>query len=154
MGKYFTIAELCDSTIATKYGIDNTPTAEAISNMEALITNVLDPVRIRYGKPIHTNSGYRCKTLNSHKEVGGSSTSQHLTGEAADITVYSPSLNKQIGLLIAHYLTFDQLIFEYTASAKGSLDCQWVHVSFSRKRNRKEILRKVKGKPEYERITI
>ena len=55
----------------------------ARENIEALVENVLDPLRERYGKPIIVNSGYRCPKHN--KEVGGVKNSQHLKGEAADI---------------------------------------------------------------------
>ena len=55
----------------------------ARENIEALVENVLDPLRERYGKPIVVNSGYRCAKHN--KEVGGVANSQHVKGEAADI---------------------------------------------------------------------
>ena len=58
--KYFTIEELCHSDTANARGIDNTPTEEVKANLEALIDNVLDPLREAYGKPIYLNSGYRC----------------------------------------------------------------------------------------------
>lgn len=49
----------------------------------ALVRKVLQPLRDVYQKPMTVNSGYRCPELN--KIVGGSSTSQHVKGEAADI---------------------------------------------------------------------
>jgi hypothetical protein len=55
----------------------------ARENIEALVENVLDPLRERYGKPIVVNSGYRCAKHN--REVGGATNSQHMCGEAADI---------------------------------------------------------------------
>jgi len=42
----------------------------------------LQPIRDRWG-PIEISSGFRCLEIN--KAVGGSNTSQHLLGEAADI---------------------------------------------------------------------
>ena len=82
--KYFTLSELTHSLTADACGIDNTPTAEAVPLMVELITKVLDPLRERWGVPIYVNSGYRCPALN--RKVGGSSTSYHLRGMAADIT--------------------------------------------------------------------
>jgi uncharacterized protein YcbK (DUF882 family) len=73
MGKYFTIKELTKSSVATKKKISNTPTKEIENKLEALIENVLDPLRELYGKPITVNSGYRCPALN--KAVGGVSNS-------------------------------------------------------------------------------
>lgn len=128
MGKYFTIKELTKSSVATKKKISNTPTKEIENKLEALIENVLDPLRELYGKPITVNSGYRCPALN--KAVGGVSNSQHLTGEAADITGKSKDENKKL-FELAKSLPFDQLINESNYS--------WVHISYS-DRNRKQIL--------------
>ena len=58
---------------------------DAQENIRALVEAVLDPARERYGGPVTVNSGYRCAKHN--REVGGVSASQHLRGEAADITV-------------------------------------------------------------------
>ena len=56
-------------------------------NIEALVENVLDPARERFGKPIYVNSGFRCAVHN--KTVGGVKNSQHMKGEAADISAGS-----------------------------------------------------------------
>ena len=118
--KYFSIKELCQSEVAEKYGIDNTPSEEAKSNMENLIVVVLDPCREKYGNPINVNSGYRSRRLNA--EVGGEDTSDHLTGEAADITGGSVEENRKIFKILVENGKFDQLIWE-----KGG---QWIHVSW------------------------
>lgn len=128
--KYFTIKELCHSDTAIKKKIDNTPNSEIVNNLTQLINNVLDPLREKYGKPITVNSGYRCPELN--KVLRGSNTSQHLTGQAADITVGSVQKNRQLfGLILYLDLPFDQLIDES--------NFKWIHVSFS-KNPRKQIL--------------
>lgn len=128
--KYFTIKELCKSSTATLKKINNSPNSEIIKNLELLVKNILDPLRENYGKPITVNSGYRCLELN--QAVGGSKTSQHMLGLAADITVGSPKLNKQLFDLIIHLkLPFDQLIDEK--------NYRWIHVSYTDK-PRKQIL--------------
>ena len=128
--KYFTIKELCESSTATQRGIDNTPNSEIVSNLEQLVDNILDPLREKYGSPIKVNSGYRCEKLN--KAVGGSKTSQHRYGLAADITTGSKLRNKQLFILAQQMnLPFDQLIDEKTYS--------WIHISFS-KEPRKQVL--------------
>lgn len=132
MGKYFTIAELTKSNTANKKNIDNSPSKQVESNLNQLITNILDPLREAYGEPIIVSSGYRCPALN--KAVGGASSSQHLLGQAADIHSKSNTRegNKKIFDLIKSLkLPFDQLINEY--------DYKWVHVSYS-SRNRRQIL--------------
>lgn len=118
--KYFTIKELCRSTTAKKLGIDNEPTPQAVENMTRLINVVLDPLREAYGKPITTNSGYRSPELNAVTK-GASKTSQHMTGEAVDITVKSKEGNKWLFDYIKENLPYDQLIDEYNYS--------WIHVS-------------------------
>lgn len=128
--KYFTIEELCKSDTAIKKRIDNTPNSEVIQNLEQLVINILDPLREKYQNPIMVNSGYRSPALN--KAVGGSKTSHHMLGYAADITAGSPSKNKILFELIQKLdLPFDQLIDEKKFS--------WVHVSYTPE-PRKQIL--------------
>lgn len=131
--KYFTIRELTKSTTAIKKGIDNTPTREAVGNLTALVENILDPLREAWGEPLIVTSGYRCPRLN--KAVGGSATSQHVKGEAADIRTLkdTPEENKRLFDLVQKLkLPYDQLINEY--------NYDWVHISFS-PRNRRQILK-------------
>lgn len=131
--KHFTMTELTSSATAKRKGINNTPDAKAKAALSALVANVLDPLREKYGKPIVVTSGYRCPKLN--KAVGGASRSQHTKGEAADIRCVSDSRaeNKRIfDLIVASGLPFDQLIDEY--------NYDWVHVSFKDGANRRQIL--------------
>jgi uncharacterized protein YcbK (DUF882 family) len=128
--KYFTIAELCKSDTAVRKNIDNSPTSEIINNLEQLVRYILDPLREKYGKPIRVNGAYRCPELN--KAVGGSKTSQHMKGLAADITVGSSTQNKKLfQLIIDMDLPYDQLIDEK--------NFRWIHVSYT-KNPRKQIL--------------
>lgn len=128
--KYFTIKELSKSSTALSKNIDNSPSPDIVKNLTLLVDNILDPLREKYGKPITVNGAYRCPELN--KAVGGSKTSQHMTGQAADITVGSPDNNKKLfNLIIEMNLPFDQLIDEK--------NFRWIHVSYSNK-HRKQIL--------------
>lgn len=128
--KYFTIKELCKSSTAALKRIDNTPNSEIVNNLQQLVDNILDPLREAYGKPIKVNSGYRCEALNV--AVGGSKTSQHRYGLAADITTGSRLENKKLFILAKQLnLPFDQLIDEKAYS--------WIHISFS-KNPRKQVL--------------
>ena len=128
--KYFTIEEMTKSSTATAKGIDNTPSDEGVLKLQKLIEAVLDPLREWYGKPIRVNSGFRCEALN--EAVGGSDTSQHRLGEAADITVGTKKGNKKLFEYIKDNLPFDQLINESNFS--------WVHVSYREGRLRKQVL--------------
>ena len=83
---------------------------------------VLDPLRKAYGNSFSITSGYRTKAVND--AVGGSSTSQHTKGEAADIDAGSKSENQKLYNLIKQMGEYDQLINEN--------DFSWVHVSYKR----------------------
>ena len=130
MAEFFTKSELTRSDTARIRGVDNTPTPEASAALDALMWNVLDPIRRMWGKPIIVNSGYRCPKLNA--AVGGSATSQHMKGEAADITAGDPTENKELFDMIAQSaIPFDQLIDEKND--------RWIHVSY-RPNGRRNIL--------------
>ena len=132
--KYFTIGEMVTSATADRKGINNRCTREQMENLVKLIEHVLDPLREAYGKPIRVTSGYRSEELN--KSVGGSPTSDHRLGRAADI-VGTPATKEEnerlFGLVISLGLPFDQLIDEKNFS--------WVHVSYREEKNRKQILK-------------
>lgn len=130
--KYFTIHELTKSATAKRYGISNVPNEEQRLNLKKLVENILDPLRERWGAPIIVDSGYRCPRLNTI--VKGSSTSQHLLGQAADIRTVSddPEENKKLfNLIINMHLSYDQVIDEYNYN--------WIHVSYG-PRHRRRIL--------------
>ena len=130
---YFHLSEFTKSERSEELGIDNTPTDAAKGNILKLTRFVLDPLREWYGKPIHINSGYRCPALNK-VTPGSSETSQHMTGQAADITAGSVEENKKLFDYIRSNLLFDQVIWE-----KGG---RWVHVSYKNINNRKQVLYK------------
>lgn len=129
--KYFTIKELTESTTATIKELDNTPTEQVEKNLTILVEKILDPLREMYGKPIIVNSGYRSPEVNA--AVNGSKTSQHVLGEAVDITAGSKKENKKLFELIRDNFEFDQLINENNYS--------WIHVSYREGRLRKQILK-------------
>lgn len=126
--KHFVLDEFLQSATARKHNVDMTPTPKALSNLNALVDNVLDPLRERLGRPVYVSSGYRPRKLNAL--VGGAQTSQHCYGQAADIRVDGMSVHKLCEFIITEGLPFDQLIDEYG---------RWVHVSYG-PRNRREVL--------------
>ena len=131
--KHFTIRELTKSDTAKRNRINNIPNKQEEANLVALVDNILDPLREAYGKPIIITSGFRCEELN--RLVGGSKTSQHRVGMAADIRTIPDTAeeNKKLyDLIIDLDLPFDQLINEH--------NFDWVHVSYSPK-NRKQLLK-------------
>ena len=127
---YFTIKEMCASDTAKRYNIDNTPSEEAKKNMQRLIDVVLDPAREEFGEPVTVNSGYRSKKLNA--KLKGSDTSDHQTGNAADITAGSVEKNRKLFRILVKLGKYDQLIWE-----NGG---QWIHVGYRETGNRHIML--------------
>jgi hypothetical protein len=150
LSKYFTLAELTPSGTAKRLGIKNDPTPAHLECLKGLSVNILDKVREHFGKPIWVSSGYRSKALNE-VTPGSSATSQHCSGEAADLDQDGRGTgvsNKMVFDYIKDHLTFDQLIYEYGTDANPD----WVHVSWeSTGKQRKQVLRctRVNGKPVY-----
>lgn len=124
--KYFTFRELTKSATAARLGIDNTPSEAVKKNLQNLVEKVLDPLREAWGAPIIVTSGYRCDKLN--KAVGGSKTSQHVHGQAADIITVGdkPENNRKLFELAKKMMDegkikVGQLIDEYGYN--------WLHIS-------------------------
>lgn len=146
LSKNFTMAEFTKSQTAERKGIDNTPEGEHLEAAQALFENVVQPVRDHFG-PTVINSGYRSPALN--EAVGGSSTSQHCKGQAADIEVPGTP-NADLAQWIVDNVEFDQVILEFYTP--GIPDSGWVHVSYKADGdNRKSILTAMKedGKTVY-----
>ena len=145
LSKNFTLDELCKSEIAIRRSIDNIPTETVISNLQALVLNVLQPIRNSLG-PITINSGYRSPAVNV--AVGGSPTSDHCLGMAADIEI-SGYDNKTLAKFIEQNFKFTQLILEFYED--GQPASGWVHVSFDPSDLKCQTLRAVKqnGKTVY-----
>jgi hypothetical protein len=134
----FSVAELSKSEAATRQGLDNTPSMEVIDSLQALVDNVLQPLRDKLG-PIVVTSGYRSPAVN--KAIGGSATSDHCKGQAADIEVLNMD-NKALAEYIRDNMKFTQLILEFYR--KGVADSGWVHVSYDAKNLKNQVLTAVK----------
>jgi hypothetical protein len=144
----FSLKELTKSDTATRLGIDNTPDEETIDNLKMLCEKVLQPVREHFGKSVTVNSGYRSPELNSSPAVGGSKTSDHCKGMAADIEIAGIP-NAELAQWIMDNLTYSQLILEFYTRGIG--DSGWVHVSYDPNNLKKQELTAVKvaGKTQY-----
>jgi zinc D-Ala-D-Ala carboxypeptidase len=139
LSAHFNLAEFTRSESAKRHGVSNEPTPEHLENIKVLCEKVLEPIRIKFG-PINISSGYRSKTLNHF--IGGSLSSQHCDGKAADIDMdgMGGASNTEIFNYIKNSLDFDQLIWEFGDNNKPD----WVHVSYNAGKNRKQVLRALK----------
>ena len=59
LSKHFKLEEFTKSMTATRKGIDNSPGAGDIKNLENVCYEILEPVRAKFDKPITITSGYR-----------------------------------------------------------------------------------------------
>lgn len=134
LSPHFTLKEMTRSQTAARAGILNIPSAEQIAALTLLCVKVLEPVRAHFG-PVHISSGFRGLLLN--KRIGGSQSSQHPRGEAADFEVPGVS-NFDVALWIANNLEFDQLILEMWR--RGDPNAGWIHVSYRKSQRRNQCL--------------
>ena len=125
LSTHFKLSEFLRSETASARGIDNTPSLEVVSNLQQLCIHILEPLRAYFNTPIVVSSGYRSPALN--KAVGGSATSQHMTGEAADLRIPSETIGKEWFKWIMDNCKFHQLIWEKDSPSSAH---HWIHVSF------------------------
>jgi hypothetical protein len=127
-------------------GLDNTPDEQALENLKTLCEMVLQPVREHFGKSVTVNSAYRSPESNA--AVGGSKTSDHCKGMAADIEIVGVA-NADLAQWIMDNLEYTQLILEFYTP--GIPDSGWVHVSYDPNNLKKQELTatKVAGKTTY-----
>ena len=151
---HFKLSEFVSSATATKQGIENNPSPEAVENLRLLSIHTLEPLREALGLPIVITSGYRCKALNdliahhSHR-------SQHMEGRAADFYVkHGPSTSSGAShreLLVLAFRTiltdpsvdFDQLI----------LYPGFIHVSFVSHNDNRHKIMSANGQGTYRALT-
>ncbi len=124
LSAHFTLGELIRSETAERKGIDNTPSDDQIQRLKRLCLEILEPIRVYFGKPFRPNSGYRSLELN--QSIGGASGSQHCKCEAVDIEIPGIS-NYDLAVWIKDNLVFDQVILE--CYRQGEPNSGWVHVS-------------------------
>ena len=130
---HFSLAELT----VTSQPLQNIPNDEQIENLRILATEILEPLRIKFGKPIKINSGFRSDAVN--KAIGGSKTSQHCKGQASDLNCDDNAL--LFGIIRKNF-KFTQLIWE----GGNSQQPKWVHVGYDKNNLKCEVLRMSNGK--------
>lgn len=156
--KYFTMDEFIRSETATKRGIDNTPTDYQKSNVIEMVENLLDPLREAWGHyckqralgtpAIKVSSGIRSEALN--EAVGGSKTSAHYHGYAADLVPYNGKLAEFKKFCVDWLFDkdFDQMISE---NEDSNCTPEWIHIGYKHGsgKQRRQYLYMVDGKYYY-----
>ncbi len=145
ISEHITLAEAVRSDNAKRLGIDNSATLLEIERMRLVAESCFEPLRNRHGKPIFISSFFRSKKLNDATPES-SNFSQHMCGaysgieESAmdiDCDVFDNGLtNAQAFMWLRDNVEFDQLIWEFG----DSFNPDWVHVSYRKGGNRKQVL--------------
>ena len=130
MSLNFKISELIYSDRAVEKNINNMPDINALDCMLELIFHCLQPIRDLIKKPMVITSGYRCDEVN--KLIGGVKNSQHTKGQAVDFKISGMKPAEIVNIIKESGIEFDQLINEYDS---------WVHVSYSKGKNRRQVLK-------------
>ncbi|HEX4916377.1 MAG TPA: D-Ala-D-Ala carboxypeptidase family metallohydrolase [Limnobacter sp.] len=135
--QHFSLTELT----VTKTGLPNKPHSPVvIANLRELATTILHPVFETFGPRLTINSAYRSPAVN--KAVGGSATSQHCFGQAADFVVMGMS-TYDLACWVRDNLKYGQLILE--EYVPGTQATGWVHCSIRTSRFEDVVNTKFKG---------
>ena len=144
LSEHFTLAELCK----TRSGIKNVPNEAQVENLKRLC-GWLEELRLRYNlnkkekiknkdeeEPIIINSGFRSAEVN--KAVGGSPTSNHLTGCAVDIRVCGIEQLLRYAVILLDISDeskedFDELLIEKMGPV------MWLHFAVRPNDNRRKV---------------
>ena len=141
LSEHFELVEFLVSETAARRGIANEPTPQIIDNLRRLCQLVLEPLRVKLARPVVITSGYRSLALN--RAVGGSPTSHHMQGRAADIIV--PGMTPLAVCQAVNQLKLPcvQIIHEFG---------RWAHLSVAASNERTQLLtaKLAQGKTVYE----
>ena len=136
LSKHFTLEEMTKSMTAARKGIDNTPGAGEIKNLENVCYEILEPVRAKFDRAVTITSGYRSEAL--CEAIGSKKTAQHAKGQAVDFEIMGIP-NIKVAYWLINNVDFDQCILEYYKPDDGQAG--WIHVSYNEKgANRKQVL--------------
>lgn len=138
--KYFSLKEMT----ATSQKLPNSPeTWEEFSALRDTAL-MLDELREKFGQGIRITSGFRSAAVNA--AVGGSRTSAHRKGMAADIQPWKNTKKNMAeltklcrSLINATYV--DQVII-YTPDGKDTENVKWIHIGFSDKPRHQLLFKK------------
>lgn len=146
LSQHFSLEEMTRSATAKRLNIPNVPNRQQIENLRLLCINVLEPIRVTVGLPLHIDDGFRCPELNA--AVGGVSDSQHQEGKAADfVPIGNVQIEDVFNDICRGSLEYDQVIQEFG---------EWIHISYNEGKNRRQKMIASKdsnGKTVYQTLT-
>ena len=146
LSEHFTLGEVTKTSVKTAG--ENIPSHVAIENLKNLCENWLEELRENYNliyegvedckgdEPIIITSGYRSPEVN--KAVGGSTTSNHLTGCAVDIRCVGIEQAIRYAAILLDIADgtkrdYDELFIERSKQGR-----YWIHFAVRPKENRRK----------------
>jgi zinc D-Ala-D-Ala carboxypeptidase len=126
LSKHFSFGEVTRSATAARLGIENIPPDDVLDNLIRLCLTCLEPVRVLAGGPLILHSGYRCYALN--KAVGGSPSSYHLVGCAADFDP-PPGMTHDA---LQHLIAASDIPFDKVIEERAGDGAHWLHLQCAR----------------------
>lgn len=137
--EHFTLEEMTRSNIARQKGVKNEPNESQIENLKLLCEYILEPIREKLNTPLYISSGFRSEKINTL--VGGSKTSQHLLGQAADIQIFDKKLtNTDLFNIIVEMIRSGEITTGQCIAEKVGGEISWVHISTPTDRLRNQVL--------------
>lgn len=144
LSAHFLLEEFLVSQTAARMGRKIEPADADLRNLTRLCVTILEPLRIDLRRSIHITSGLRPQWLNT--AIGGSQTSAHMDGRAADIVVPGMTPREVCQRVLDLQLPVDQAILEFG---------EWSHVGIARDgeapRNQFLTARVLAGRTVYEK---
>ena len=133
LSEHFTLGEVTKSRHTEVYNI---PSHVAIENLKRVCA-WLEELRVRAKTPIVINSGYRSPQLN--KKLGGSPTSNHLTGCAVDIRVAGIEQAMRYAVILMDYADETKQDYDEIFIEKNRYGAIWLHFAVRPKDNRRKM---------------
>lgn len=138
MAKWFKLKEFCVSGSHPEL-VEVPKEGTTIYNNIVYLMERMDIIREKWGSAIKITSGWRPPRLNA--AVKGARNSQHLTGQACDFVPVNGNIMDLAAMIVNMDMDWDQLLIEKYTSKNGVItNCSWIHLSFSRTNNRRQIL--------------
>ena len=134
LSPHFTLQEMERSQTVIRHGTINKVDARQTKALMDLCMNVFEPLQSLVRKFTNIQLGLRNPIVNSL--VGGSTTSQHIKGQAADINVEGITSSELFDLIRNSSLPYDQVIDEFSS---------WVHISYKPVQRRQAMLARKDG---------
>lgn len=134
LSENFYLDEFLRSETAERLKIKNEPNEQVIKNLKYLCENCLQPMREHFNTPILVTSGYRCSTLN--KRIGGSPSSFHCQGCAADI-----KFDGETNHTLKDIFNFFHERGIYTELIAEELPDGWIHIALQKGREKEKQLK-------------